>query len=109
MRFRGIDVGLRGESGSSNRFWRSYLMRVSSIATCERVTSARRCSTCASNGVGSSSASNCPALTVLLKSACRRAMTPDTCEPICTVVTAESVPVAVTVIVTLPRSTFSVL
>src|SRR5688572_21085152 len=36
-------------------------------------------------------------------------MTPETWLPTWTVVTAESVPVAVTVMVTLPRSTFSVL
>ncbi len=35
-------------------------------------------------------------------------MTPDTWLPTCTVVTADSVPVAVTVMVTVPRSTFSV-
>ena len=36
-------------------------------------------------------------------------MTPETWLPTCTVVTAERVPVAVTVMVTVPRSTFSVL
>jgi hypothetical protein len=36
-------------------------------------------------------------------------MTPETWLPTCTVVTAEAVPVAVTVMVMLPRSAFSVL
>src|SRR5207253_5290066 len=52
---------------------------------------------------------SCPRCTRLLKSAYSLAITPDTWLPICTVVTADSVPVAVTVMVMFPRSTFSVL
>ena len=43
-----------------------------------------------------------------MKSACRAATIPETTLPTLTVVTAESVPVAVTVCVTLPLSTLAV-
>ena len=61
-----------------------------------------RCDTAAAKLVGSSSASSCPLETRLLKSACSLAMIPETWLPTWTVVTAERVPVAVTVAVTSP-------
>src|ERR1051326_3848357 len=78
-------------------------------STCAFVTSAWRCSTCCWNGVGSSSARSCPFFTRLLKSVERGGGAPETGLPTWTVVTAERVPVAVTVWVMSPRSAFSVL
>jgi hypothetical protein len=93
---------------ANSRFWRLNVIWAFATSTCDLATSALRWSTCCSNGVGSSSASSCPLLTWLLKSAWRRAMMPDTWLPTCTVVTAETVPVALTVMVTLPRVAGSV-
>jgi hypothetical protein len=69
--------------------------------------SARRWAADCSKGVGSSSASGCPFRTCELKSTKSFAMIPETWLPTLTVVTAESVPVAVTVATTSPRSSFA--
>ena len=98
----------RGLARSSSIFaWRTVTSARTSAASAD-FSPASACARLALKRIGSICAMICPSLTWLLKSAPSFEMSPETCDPTCTVTTAFSAPVAVTVASTAPRSTFAV-
>ena len=115
LRPRGVEIGraddLLSTSGlarSSSTFASRRLTSACTSAASADLSAASACARLALKRVGSICAMICPSLTWLLKSAPSFAIAPETCEPTCTVTTALSAPVAVTVASTDPRSTRAV-